>query len=79
MSTAPSGRGVELRHLLVEERDRHRHPVTGHVVDLVVHEHAQAAPVAVHHPETVRGLADRAVHGVLEKLLDLLAHRSRSG
>ena len=43
----------------------------------MVHEHAQAAVVAVDGAQPVRRLADRAVDGVLQQLLDLLAHGSR--
>jgi hypothetical protein len=68
---------LQLGHLLVEERDRHRHAVTRHVVDLVVHEDAQTAAVAVDGADAVRGLADRAIDGVLQELLDPLAHAFR--
>ena len=67
----------QLCHLLVEERHRHRHPVSRQVVDLVVHEHPQAAIVAVHDADALRGLADRPVDRVLQQLLDLLAHGGR--
>ena len=65
---------LELRHLLVEERDRHRHAVARLVVDLVVHQHPQAA-AAVHDAHAAGRLADRAVDGVLQQLLDLLPQR----
>ncbi len=68
---------LQLRHLLVEERDRHRHPVVRLVVDLVVHEDTQRAVVAVDDTDAPGRLADRTVDGVLQNLLDLLAHASR--
>ena len=43
----------------------------------MVHEHTQAAAVAVDRADPVRRLADRPVDRVLQQLLDLLAHGSR--
>ncbi len=57
---------TQLRHLLREPRDGHRHPVVRKVVDLVVHEDAQRALVAVDGADAVRRLADRAIDGVLQ-------------
>src|SRR4051794_19340592 len=68
---------LELRHQLVEEPGRHRHPVVRDVVDLVEHQHAERAAVAVHRTDAVRRLADRAIDGVLQDLLELLAHAIR--
>jgi hypothetical protein len=70
---------AQLRHLLVEDRDGHRHAVVRQVVHLVVHEHPQRAPAAVGRvaeqgADAVRRLAERPVDRVLQQLLDLLAH-----
>jgi hypothetical protein len=60
----------QLVHLLVEERDGHGQRIARDVVDLVVHQHAQAAvPVAVR-ADCDRRLADRPVDGVLQQLLE---------
>ena len=65
-----------LVHLLVEQRHRHRQRVAGEVVDLVVHQHAQAAVAVAVRADRCGRLADRAVDRVLQPLLDpLRAHR----
>jgi hypothetical protein len=67
---------AELVHLLVEDRDGHRQGVARKVVDLVVHEHAQAAVTVAVRAERGSGLADRPVDRVLQDLFEAIrAHR----
>ena len=68
---------TQLVHLLVEERYGHRQRIARKVVDLVVHQHAEASvPVAVR-AEHRSGLSDRPVHGVLQHLLEPVGSHSR--
>ena len=60
----------QLVHLLVEEGDRDRQRVAGKIVDLVVHEHTQAAVSVFVGADRDRGLADGPVDGVLQHLLE---------
>jgi hypothetical protein len=60
----------QLVHLLIEERNGHRQRVALDVVDLVVHQHPQAAVAVAACADRNRRLADPAVDGVLQNLLD---------
>ena len=61
---------AQLVHLLVEERYGHRQRIARKVVDLVVHEHTQAAFAVAVGADRRRRLADRPVDGVLQHLLE---------
>src|SRR4029077_18025722 len=62
---------TQLGHLLVEAPDRDGDRVLGDIVHLVVHEHAERPLLlAVDRADAGRGLADRAVDAVLQRLLD---------
>ena len=70
---------ANLVHLLVEQRHGHGERVAGEVVDLVVHEDAEAAVAVAVRADCRRGLADRPVNRVLQHLLDpFRAHRRPS-
>jgi hypothetical protein len=67
---------AQLVHLLVEDRHRHGQRIGGQIVDLVVHEHAQAPLAVAVGADGGRRLADRPVDGVLQHLLEAVcAHR----
>ncbi len=60
----------QLVHLLVEQRHGHRQRIALDVVDLVVHQHPQAAVAVTARADRDCRLADPAVDGVLQNLLD---------